>query len=70
MPIYEFSCSSCKHDFEELVFKASEIDEVTCPECGTDHVSRKMSAFASTPKSSGGATSSGSSAGCGTGGFS
>ena len=70
MPIYEFSCSSCDKDFEELVFKASEIDEVTCPECGTDHVSRKMSACASAPRSAGAAASSGTSAGCGTSGFS
>jgi putative FmdB family regulatory protein len=44
MPIYEFSCAKCGHDFEELVFGSA--DDVTCPECGKADVKRKPSAFA------------------------
>jgi putative FmdB family regulatory protein len=68
MPIYEFHCESCGHKFEELVFRTSEIEELTCPECGTQAVSRLLSAFssASSSKSSGSLPSSAS---CGPGSF-
>ncbi len=46
MPIYEFACQSCGEPFEELVWSASEVDEVVCRRCGSPHVKRKMSAFA------------------------
>jgi putative FmdB family regulatory protein len=74
MPIYEFTCKKCKHDFEELIFNRSE--KVACPECGSKKVVRAMSVFS---HSSGGTyrSSAGSSctscaksscAGCGGGG--
>ena len=44
MPIYEYSCEACDHEFEELVF-GSDADLV-CPECGAADVRRMMSAFA------------------------
>jgi len=47
MPIYEFICSDCGHPFEELVFSASAIEEVTCPECNSPLVSKQISSFAS-----------------------
>jgi putative FmdB family regulatory protein len=62
MPIYEFACQSCGEPFEELVWSASEVDEVVCPHCGSQHVRRKMSAFAAIGggrSSSGGACSTG-----------
>ncbi len=46
MPIYEFACQACGEPFEELVWSASEVDEVVCPHCGSAHVRRKISAFA------------------------
>jgi putative FmdB family regulatory protein len=52
MPLYEFQCADCQDDFEELVRSSVAIPEVKCPECGSDHVLRKISVFAS--KSSGG----------------
>lgn len=45
MPIYEYVCSKCQHDFEELIFNTSE--KVACPECGSAKVERAMSVFAS-----------------------
>lgn len=35
MPIYDFKCESCDHQFEELI-PASEQDSMKCPECGED----------------------------------
>jgi len=44
MPIYEFHCSKCKCDFEELVIGGD--DDIKCPSCGGKKVKRMMSAFA------------------------
>lgn len=44
MPIYEFRCSTCSHEFERLVFKSDE--PVECPKCKGKEVSRLMSACA------------------------
>jgi putative FmdB family regulatory protein len=34
MPIYEYKCSKCNHEFEKLEsFNAKSV--CTCPECGT-----------------------------------
>ncbi len=43
MPIYEFDCSACGHDFERLQ-KMSDPDPVVCPVCGKDTVKRRLSA--------------------------
>lgn len=64
MPIYEFRCPRCGHTFEELIFRQSEISELTCPKCGSQEIRQLMSAF-----SSGGNASSGKSS-CGPGSFS
>ncbi len=71
MPIYEFICDQCEHEFEKLVFNSSE--KIGCPKCNGKKVSRKMSAFAfssggkfkSTASSSCGSCSSGSCSSCG-----
>jgi putative FmdB family regulatory protein len=70
MPIYELRCERCGHQFEELVFRRSEIEELACPRCGAADVGLLLSTFASaaTRPAGGGGTSSGG--GCGTGGFS
>ncbi len=70
MPIYEYRCSHCEHEFEKLVFNVSE--KIDCPKCKSKKVSRKMSAFAfssggkfkSTAASSCGSCSSSSCSGC------
>jgi putative FmdB family regulatory protein len=55
MPLYEFQCTECDRAFEELVRTSTAIAEVKCPECGGDHVRRKVSTFASKVSGSGGA---------------
>ena len=41
MPIFEFHCQACGHDFEKLVFGS---DEVECPNCQQKQVEKLMSA--------------------------
>lgn len=44
MPIYEFMCPQCNHEFEDLVRNAKE--KVHCPECGHKKVERLLSRVA------------------------
>ena len=43
MPIYEYACRSCGHEFEELQ-KISEKPLVKCPSCGDKSLVKKVSA--------------------------
>jgi len=54
MPIYELRCESCGHEFEELVFRRSEVEKLTCPACGASKVDLLLSAFATGGSSKGG----------------
>lgn len=45
MPIYEYRCEPCQHDFE--AFLASSSDEAVCPQCQGADLRRLMSTFAS-----------------------
>ena len=40
MPIYEYRCSSCGHDFEQLVQKNST---PACPQCKSTELNRQIS---------------------------
>ncbi len=46
MPIYEYQCSDCAREFEELIRNDREERKLTCPKCGSAQISRKLSAFA------------------------
>lgn len=41
MPLYEYVCRDCDHDFEALVFGAD--DEATCPQCESRKVEKQLS---------------------------
>jgi putative FmdB family regulatory protein len=43
MPIYEYLCSGCGHEFEKLVFRRDQT--VVCPACGIEEVEKKPSVF-------------------------
>jgi putative FmdB family regulatory protein len=43
MPIYEYSCRRCHHDFEYLVVSASE--NIRCPQCDAGAVEKQLSVF-------------------------
>lgn len=45
MPLYEYRCLECRHEFEALV-PAGKADQATCPECGVEDVRRLLSMFA------------------------
>lgn len=47
MPLYEYRCLDCGHEFEELV-PFSRADEVVCEHCGSDNTQRLMSTFCDT----------------------
>lgn len=43
MPIYEYACQSCEHEFETLQ-KVSDDPLVDCPQCGEAELRKKVSA--------------------------
>jgi putative FmdB family regulatory protein len=43
MPIYEYACGRCGHEFETLVRSGSEPD---CPSCHSTNLAKKLSVFA------------------------
>ena len=47
MPLFEFVCSQCGGQFEELVRSASYVEGVQCPDCQSTQVKKKVSTFAS-----------------------
>jgi putative FmdB family regulatory protein len=47
MPIYEYECRSCAHQFERLL-RPGESGEPACPACGGVDLERLQSGFAVT----------------------
>ena len=45
MPIYEYRCTACRHEFEELIRSAEASQRVRCPACGASEIERKLSVF-------------------------
>ncbi len=42
MPMFDYRCDNCGHEFEELVWSSTVPDEdITCPKCG-EHRSRRL----------------------------
>lgn len=41
MPIYEYKCEKCGHEFEEIIIGSGE--DVVCPSCGSGETGRLMS---------------------------
>lgn len=70
MPLYEYSCKSCGHRFEDLVSSAAS-ENPPCPACGEKNSEKLLSTFAA---STGGVNVSAPACGmkgggCGGGGF-
>ena len=68
MPIYEFDCQECGDSFESLVMSFTKIDGVTCPECKSENIQKKISTFAVQGNTSSSASFSTSAASCAPGG--
>ena len=44
MPVYEYVCDACRHEFEELVY--SDDETVACPQCKSERAMKVLSSFA------------------------
>ena len=42
MPVYEYVCKSCQHEFEELVFSSTL---PSCPKCESEKLDKRVSTF-------------------------
>ncbi len=62
MPIYEYVCDACASEFEKLVRRSTE--EIVCPNCGSQDVTRQASTFAFKGGSGRFVSSSAQGAGC------
>ncbi len=68
MPLFEFQCRKCGHQFEELLTTAEvESGQVKCPACRSKRVEREFSAFATSCGPAGASLAGGGN--CGPGGF-
>ena len=47
MPIFEYVCQECQHEFETLVFGR---DKAKCPKCQSQRLSPQLSVFAMSSK--------------------
>ena len=67
MPVYEYVCTSCQHEFEELARSMADRGRVRCPACQSEKAKRKLSVFSARQgaASSKGASSDGSCTRCG-----
>ena len=45
MPMYDFHCRGCGHEFEALV-RAHDTEPTRCPSCQSTDVERQLSTFA------------------------
>ncbi len=60
MPIFEYICQDCQHEFEALVFGR---DKARCPKCESKKLSPQLSVFAVSAK--GGTQAAPASGACG-----
>ncbi|MBN2069884.1 MAG: zinc ribbon domain-containing protein [Candidatus Krumholzibacteriota bacterium] len=63
MPIFEYKCSDCEKEFEELVI--SDRTSVNCPSCGSGRIEKLFSAFSGGSSAGGNPSGSQSGGGCG-----
>lgn len=57
MPLYEYVCSECGHEFELFVRSLSAQGPHSCPQCTSQKTSKRFSTFATSGAASGGAFS-------------
>ncbi len=63
MPIFEYACKECDHEFEALVFGS---DKAECPKCHSKKLTPQLSVFAVSSKgASSSAAPSGACGSCG-----
>jgi len=62
MPIYEYTCKDCSHEFEALVYGREKAE---CPKCHSKRLAPQLSVFAVAGKSSSAGTETGACGSCG-----
>jgi putative FmdB family regulatory protein len=62
MPIFEYICKECRHEFEALVYGK---DKAECPKCESKKLEPKLSVFAVSAKGSSASSSPMPSGPCG-----
>jgi putative FmdB family regulatory protein len=62
MPIFEYICQECQHEFEALVFGR---DKAKCPKCESKKLSPQLSVFAVSSKGSASSPAPMPGSGCG-----
>ena len=62
MPIFEYICKDCNHEFEALVFGKGKAE---CPKCQSKKLEPQLSVFAAGKSSSANAMPSGGCGSCG-----
>jgi putative FmdB family regulatory protein len=45
MPVYEYKCNDCGKQFEFLMLRESDKDELKCSKCGGTDLERLLSVF-------------------------
>jgi putative FmdB family regulatory protein len=61
MPLYEYICKDCGHEFDAIRSIKESDSRIECDECRSDHTSRKISLFFA---QSGGRVVAGGNSGC------
>ncbi|SHF97434.1 putative regulatory protein, FmdB family [Desulfacinum infernum DSM 9756] len=64
MPIFEYRCRKCDHEFETFVWSSRDEESLSCPKCDAKEVKKLLSSF-----SSKGSLAGVLSSGCGSGGL-
>jgi putative FmdB family regulatory protein len=62
MPIFEYLCRECKHEFEAIVLGSKT---AKCPKCESKKLEQRLSRFAAGKSSAGAANSGGPCGSCG-----
>ncbi len=45
MPLFEYECSKCEHQFAELIMEKEEENKLRCPKCSSKKLERIFSSF-------------------------
>jgi putative FmdB family regulatory protein len=59
MPIYEYKCETCGHEFEKLVLGKNAEKDITCPKCNRNKIKRLLSPTGFISKTGGNSRSAG-----------
>lgn len=59
MPIYEYKCETCGHEFEKLVLGKNAEKDITCPKCNQNKIKRLLSSTGFISKTGGNSCSAG-----------